>query len=306
MDGASANVALAAAVERRRESAGERILPVSQIKPWPDQPRKFFSKESIHNLAASINEVGQKVPILVQADPSDPNCFLIIDGERRWRASKLLNRKTMRAIVCPATSDEERYIQSVVSNFGRERHTPYETALALRRIHSTGKYSIPQIAAMFAKSDPWVYQHLSLTKLDPKVVAMMDFVIPAESRLKFCIALPLTVLPKDLQVEIAQEIVAKKMKAIEARHHVLKKAAERGFAVGSAARPNRRRASLDALVANTDVALTSFLQMPETPLGDFLESFSKQNLAKILALADNCCDGFESLRKAIQEALRGK
>ena len=304
MSGAASVNVIEMATSKRREDSGERILPVSCIKPWPDQPRKFFSKTSIRNLAASINEVGQKVPIHVQVDPNDSESFLIVDGERRWRASKSLNRKTMRAIVLPPSSDDDRFIQSVVSNFGSEKHTPFETALALARIYAAGNHTINQIAAMFTKSDVWVYQHLSLTKLDAKVVAMMDFDIPFKRRLKSAIALLLVTLPKDLQFEIAAEITAKQMSTIDARHHVLKKAVEHGHTVGTAARPERRRASFGTLLANTNAGLSALIDMPEMPMGKFIATLPREDLMKIMALSAQCSSKLEALRKAAQAALQ--
>lgn len=265
------------------------VLPISKIRPWKDQPRKFFSKDAIKNLANSILEVGQKKPIDVMEDPDRPGLYIVVDGERRLLACQQLGRKTIMAIIVPQEDAERRLIRSVVCNFGSEKHTPYEAAMALRRIYETKKHTVPQIAAMFAKSACWAYQHLSLTRLDQRVVDMMDFDIPHESRLKFAIAILLVDLPGDLQFEIAKHIVDQKMSSKAARHHAEIKAMEKGHKVGGMAKkPNRKRQSLMSLFSLMQESLQTFTGNPHVPLEEFLSTFNGKDLIKLEEHAKKC------------------
>ncbi len=277
-----------------------RTLFVNTVKPWPDQPRKYFDKDELKALGDSINEVGQKTPIEVSVDPENPGFYIIIDGERRWRACMAIGRKIIQAVIFPAEKAMDRYIRSVIANFGRAGHTPHETALALRKIYSTGEYTIKQVAAMFATSDCWVYQHLSLTKLDERVVAMMSPSFPFKDRLKFATAILLTALPPAVQIEIAEGIVKEKLGLKAARFYVEVKAAEKGFVVGGiASRPEKRRASLISLLAGVKESLPSFLNAPGADLYGFLLDFPNDNFAKVVAMSEECRKGIEALYIAV-------
>lgn len=281
---------------------GVKTLPIGSVKPWPKQPRKYFNKQSLADLARSIEQVGQKVPIMVSPDPESPGKFLLDDGERRLRACLKLGHNVIRAIVLPTANEDERLIRSVVANFGREGHTPYEVALVLKQIYNTNRYTHHEIAAMFAKSNCWVSQHMSLTKLDPRVIALTYRDIPFESRLKFMTAILLTPLPGDLQFEIAKTITDKKMGLKAARHYVEVKAAEAGFKVGGiASRPEKRRKSLMSLAVGVAESLPSFLELPDIPLPEFLEGFKNEDLAKLIDLVERCRHGMSVLFQTATE-----
>ena len=233
--------------ERLQENATVQLIEASLIKRDPDQPRKHFDHAGLKSLAASIKEVGQKIPILVEPTDDPKNPYIIVDGERRWRACLILGKHhTIRALVLPSGGGaNERFVHSIVANLGREGHTPLEVALALKRLKEMD-FSTQQIAAMCAKSVPWVFQHLSLVKLDPRVAAMMDPSVrkPRQGGVCFSVALLLTSLPRDLQFEIAKEIHGKGMRMLPAMHHVRTTALEHGHKVGYGKHPRKSRASL--------------------------------------------------------------
>jgi ParB family chromosome partitioning protein len=290
--------------QTRREGEMVKTLSIHHVQPWKDQPRIFFDKKSLDDLARSIKQVGQKKPIDVVVDTEHPGHYIIVDGERRWRACRLINRDTIRAIIVPQESLDDRLVRSVVGNFGGKGHTPYEIAKVLMRIYTTKKHTVPEIAAMFAKSDCWVYQHLSLTKLDQRVVDMMDCSVPFESRLKFAIAILLTKLPMGLQFEIAKHIVDEKIRLKAARHYVEITATEKGHKVGGiASRPERRRGSLMSLLTLLSESLPTFLETPDISLEKFLSNFSDSDLSKLNQLAEQCDKGVKTLCDKIKLAL---
>ncbi|MBJ7418274.1 MAG: ParB/RepB/Spo0J family partition protein [Niveispirillum sp.] len=63
------------------------LLRLTDIEPNPNQPRRHFDEEELQALAFSLREVGQLSPILVQAHPTEPKRFMLVAGERRWRAA---------------------------------------------------------------------------------------------------------------------------------------------------------------------------------------------------------------------------
>jgi ParB/RepB/Spo0J family partition protein len=292
--------------ERKAEVEAVLILPIEKVVRWPGQPRKVFRKGSIENLAKSIDAAGQKTPIEVAIDPQNPDVYLIVDGERRWRARHIRNGKTIRAIIVPWEEANKRFISSVVVNFNHEPHTRYETALAIKKIYEMGEYNHAQIGEMFGRSTCWVSQHLSITKLHSTVIELLNEERPANERLKFCTAILLTTLPQDLQLELAKEITGKKMSLSASRHYVEIKAAERGFNVGSGARPERRRGSLGSLLTFIKESLPFFLAVPNTPLRDFLTGFSEADLARLLPSAEDSVAGLQSICATAKEVLAVK
>ena len=79
------------------------------VYPNPDQPRKFFNEESLKELSDSIKSQGVLVPILVQKNKNKKDSYLIIAGERRWRASKLAQLGKIKAIVISNKDEKTNY-----------------------------------------------------------------------------------------------------------------------------------------------------------------------------------------------------
>jgi len=114
-------------------------LDVNSIEPDPNQPRKHFDEESLKELASSIEKHGVLEPILVRKVGEK---YLIVAGERRYRATKLLNKETIPAIVIdPKNESELREIQ-IIENLQREDISPLERARAIYEYlepHANGK-----------------------------------------------------------------------------------------------------------------------------------------------------------------------
>jgi len=102
------------------------------------QPRESFSKESIKELADSIDAQGLLQPIVVR--PRDSN-FEIIAGERRWRAFSHLKEKNIPAIVWKIDDDVEVAMKSLIENWEREDLTPIERENMLTQIYESGHFS---------------------------------------------------------------------------------------------------------------------------------------------------------------------
>ena len=95
--------------------AGVTSIQISKIKTNPHQPRKTFDKRALEELAASIKEKGVITPITVKVEN---NGYVLIAGERRLRASKLIKKKQIPAYIIELTNDSE--MMEVVESFESE------------------------------------------------------------------------------------------------------------------------------------------------------------------------------------------
>ena len=114
-------------------------IDLHDLHPNPDQPRKTFSEESLIELAASIERHGLIQPITVKR--LDSGTYLLVAGERRFRAFERLGRPTIPAIV--TTGDAEEI--ALIENIQREDLNPLEEAEALARMMDRHRYTQEQL-----------------------------------------------------------------------------------------------------------------------------------------------------------------
>ncbi len=145
--------------ENAGRSVGVKVVPVDRIEANPDQPRMVFDEDALRELAASITEHGVLQPILVR--PLGDNRYQLIAGERRWRATKLANLKTIPALVEEIDDDTAREI-SIIENLQREDLSPLEEATMFdRMVHEHG-YSIRKLAEKLGKDKGYLENRLRL------------------------------------------------------------------------------------------------------------------------------------------------
>ena len=104
-----------------------KTVPIEKLKPDPNQPRKTIDEEEIEEIAVSIKNEGVINPIEIDKD------FLIITGERRWRAAKIAGLKEVPTKILKVTADE-RFIRQVQENIHQNTMAPLDTAEALEKI----------------------------------------------------------------------------------------------------------------------------------------------------------------------------
>ena len=104
-----------------------RQIPVSSIKPNPQQPRSTFDEEGLSALTASVRELGVLQPVLVRA--GENGAYVLIAGERRWRAAKRAGLQLIPAIVRTA-DDTASLQQALVENLQREDLNALDEAAA--------------------------------------------------------------------------------------------------------------------------------------------------------------------------------
>jgi ParB family chromosome partitioning protein len=117
------------------QAAGLQLVAVrlDAIDPDPDQPRSTFNEEALRELADSIRQDGVIQPI--EVTQSSPGRYLIVHGERRWRAAQLAGLETIPAVVRRRDYDEvTRFVRQVVENIQREDLNDVDRAAALLRL----------------------------------------------------------------------------------------------------------------------------------------------------------------------------
>lgn len=153
-------------------AAGVTTLPLREIEPDPDQPRKRFDEASLAELAASIQENGLLQPIAVRPKPLGAG-YLIIAGERRWRAARLAGLDEVPALVKDVT-DEQAAALALIENLQREDLDPIEVAEGCRQLIE--KYGLTQetAAKRLGKSRSAVTNSLRLLNLPDDVRAKVS------------------------------------------------------------------------------------------------------------------------------------
>lgn len=135
---------------------------INNIMANPDQPRKEFKEDALRELADSIKEKGVIQPILVEK--KDDNTFIIVAGERRYRASKLAGLSEMPVIVKSFT-EEDKYEIALIENIQREDLNPIEEAMAYKKIMDSFDLSQEQVAKKVGKNRSTIANSLRLLKL---------------------------------------------------------------------------------------------------------------------------------------------
>ena len=172
-------------------------IPISQIDPNVNQPRKTFDEVALTELANSIRMHGVISPIILVNQPNGR--YMIIAGERRWRASKRAGLLTIPAIVRNYTPQQVKEI-SLIENLQREDLNPIETAVAIKQLMEEYRYTQEQVADRIGKSRPAVANTLRLLTLSNEVIALV-----AEGRLSAGHARCLVVVEdKEAQLKLAQ------------------------------------------------------------------------------------------------------
>ena len=158
---------LFADLPEEESSGGVSTLPVREIEPDPDQPRKNFDGESLSALAQSITENGLLQPIAVRPKKAGPG-YIIIAGERRWRAARIAGLDEVPVIVKEVT-DEQAAALALIENLQREDLDPIEVAEGCRRLIDQYGLTQEQAAMRLGKSRSAITNTLRLLGLPDDV-----------------------------------------------------------------------------------------------------------------------------------------
>lgn len=189
-----------------KKTVGNGVLEVDidKIKPNPNQPRKNFDEDALKELAASIKVHGIVQPIVL--NEQNDGTYLIIAGERRYRAAKLCGLKTVPAIIKNYTDKQIKEI-SIIENLQREDLNPIEAARAIKELMEEYGLTQDTVSERIGKSRSNVANTLRLLTLYPDVINMVE-----QGKLSSGHARCLVVIddPKE-QIKLAQMVVSKNL-----------------------------------------------------------------------------------------------
>ncbi len=196
--------------EDTRDSVVE--LKVNDISPNTDQPRKVFDDDALNELAASIKENGVIQPIIVT---KKANGYIIVAGERRWRAARIAGLKVIPAIVRELSS-QQIMEQALIENLQREDLNPLEEAYAMDNLLKTHKMSQEQLAKKLGKPRATIANTVRLINIDE---SLQDFIINGDLSAGHAKAILALKNPED-QRKVANIILAKDMTVRQAEEYV--------------------------------------------------------------------------------------
>ena len=181
------------------EKANAEEMDLDRIYANPDQPRKHFDEQALKELADSIKKHGVIMPIVVNKTNGDK--YMIIAGERRFRATKLAGLNKIPVIIRNYSEREIKEI-SLIENLQREDLNPMEAAAAMKKLMVEYKLTQDELAERIGKSRPAIANTLRLLSLTPEVADMV-----AEGKLSAGHARSLVPLEAEDQINFAKDAV---------------------------------------------------------------------------------------------------
>lgn len=148
------------------EMVATNTLPLNEIVPNKEQPRKTFDEGALQELADSITQHGVLQPLLVRPLPAGG--YQLVAGERRWRASRIAGLKEV-PVVIKELSDVETMEIAIIENLQREDLNPIEEAEGLQALIDRCGFTQEEIAVSVGKSRPAIANSLRLLKLPQEV-----------------------------------------------------------------------------------------------------------------------------------------
>lgn len=181
------------------ENDASQKIPINFIRPNESQPRKNFDSDKIVQLAESIKEHGIIQPLILKKNGKD---YIIIAGERRFRAAKSLGLKEVPAVVVDATEKEILEI-SLIENIQREDLNPIEEALAYKRLINDFKLTQEKLSQRIGKSRVAITNCMRLLNLDKRVQEYLIDGVISEGHGRVL----LSITDGELQYAISQKII---------------------------------------------------------------------------------------------------
>lgn len=153
------------------KQSGVTELDINKIYPNPNQPRKHFDEEALQELANSIKLHGIIQPIVVNKEDDDK--YMIIAGERRWRASRIAGLNVVPVVIKNYTEKQVKEV-SLIENLQREDLNPIEAARAIKQLMEEYNFTQEAVADRIGKSRSNITNTLRLLTLYPEVVKMVE------------------------------------------------------------------------------------------------------------------------------------
>ena len=193
-------------------------IDLKNIYPNQDQPRRVFDEEKIKILSESIKNYGVLQPIVLK--PDDKGKYMIIAGERRYRASKLARKSDIPAVIKDIPMKDIMEI-ALIENLQREELNPIEEALAYRSLINNYEVTQEEISEAVGKSRPHITNTLRLLNLSKPIMDMIDQGQITAGHGKAL----LRVTDENLQLELGNKVIAEEL-SVRATEALAKKICE--------------------------------------------------------------------------------
>lgn len=187
------------------EDASHKSLYISinKIKSDSDQPRKAFDSEKIVELAESIKTHGIIQPLILRKESDEQ--YVIVAGERRWRAAKMAGIQELPAIVMDL-NDKDTLEISLIENIQRQDLNPIEEAMAYKKLINDFKITQEDLSKRIGKSRVAIANTMRLMNLDTRVQQYLIEGIISEGHGKVLLGIE----DKDKQYDVAQKLIDEK------------------------------------------------------------------------------------------------
>ena len=197
-------------------TGGERVvvkpIPLVQISPNPDQPRKTFSEAELQDLSESIREKGVLVPIILRTVQNKPYLYEIVAGERRYRAAKLAGLSEIPALVKTMTNQNAMEI-ALIENVQRENLNPIEEAQGYENLMQKCGYSMTDVSKLIGKSESYIRNLMRINSLPDSVKELVKSGELSASHAR-------TIAVSDNPEQLAHDIINNKMSVAAAQKKV--------------------------------------------------------------------------------------
>jgi ParB family chromosome partitioning protein len=179
-------------------------LPINKIIPNPYQPRKFFEKSQLEDLANSIKEYGVIQPVSVRL--INGRCYELVAGERRLRASKLAGLETIPAIVVKI-NDQDSAIIALIENLQRQDLNYLEEAEGLNNLINDYSFTQEQLAERIGKKQSTIANKLRLLRLSKNVQQVLIENSLTERHARALLKLP----NEQMQLDVLKKVISEGM-----------------------------------------------------------------------------------------------
>lgn len=184
------------------QGEGSVALPISQVEPGLNQPRKRFEQGALDDLAESIRVHGIIQPLTVRRLAS--GYYQIIAGERRWRAAKAAGLQEVPAVIIEA--DDRKVMElGLIENLQREDLNPAEEARGYRTLMEEYGLTQEQVAQQMGKSRPAITNTLRLLALPDEVLALMEEGTLSAGHARAILGAPSPALQKEAAARVVKE-----------------------------------------------------------------------------------------------------
>lgn len=261
-----------------------RFVPINNVTPNPEQPRKSFNQQEVSELAASIKELGVLQPIVVR--PLSNEEFQIVAGERRWRAAKEV-RLAQIPVIIKKFSDKQALEVGLVENVQRSDLTPLEEARGYEELMKRFNLSQQEVADKVAKDRTTVANAVRLLRLPIEVQAFIESGAISVGHAKAL----LSVKEPKLQVALAHKVLKERLSVRDLERIVNRKVnlntPSRKGAFGKSVNNEGEKQSTFQISEDMQRALGTKVRVVEHASGRgkiVVEYFSREELSRIYDL----------------------